>query len=75
MGTCLLNRKAGGEIRKEKMAGSEKKKELKKKKFTIKARLGRITLINRTQNFSPLNIKRQYRLVRTIQIRKADQTS
>ena len=72
----MLNRKAGGEIRKEKMAGSEKKKkELKKKKFTIKARLGRITLINRTQNFSPLNIKRQYRLVRTIQIRKADQTS
>lgn len=59
----MLNRKAGGEIRKEKMAGSENKKE-KKKKFTIKARLGRITLINRTQNFSPLNIKRQYRLVR-----------
>lgn len=58
----MLNRKAGGEIRKEKMAGSENKKE--KKKFTIKARLGRITLINRTQNFSPLNIKRQYRLVR-----------
>lgn len=30
MGTCLLNRKAGDKIRKEKMAGSEKNKDLKK---------------------------------------------
>ena len=41
MGTCLLNRKAGGEIRKEKMAGSEKKKRIKKKKVYNKSQIGK----------------------------------